>query len=170
MIREAIGRVKTTVKIITKSELDAMDLLRADHMKLEAMLMQLRFIKDEDHRSQLFKRIRADLTKHMKVEEQVFYPMACQISDAEDLVEHAYEEHAHIRQHLKKLATIKPSSTRFSKAVTEMIKTIEDHVMEEEDKIFPMVKSELDELSLRRLDRDVLTAFGPSKPVRRAAA
>lgn len=170
MFKEAIGRVKTTAKLITKIELDATDLLRADHMKVEAMLLQLRFIQNGEHRTRLLKQIRSDLAQHMSIEEQHYYPIAERVEEACELVEEAYREHDEIRGILNKLLKMNPTSAQFSKNVTHLIMTIEDHVMEEEDKIFPIVQSHLDELTLRRMDREVQQAFGMSKPRMKARA
>lgn len=170
MLKEAIGRVKTTAKLITQAELDATDLLRADHMKVEAMLLQLRIIQNGEHRMRILKQIRSDLTKHMQIEETLYYPVAERVEEVTDLVEHAYDEHNDIRGIIAKLVKMNPSSSNFSKTVTQLIMTIEEHVMNEEDKIFPTVNSELDELTLKRIDKAVQAAFGKARARRPSRA
>jgi iron-sulfur cluster repair protein YtfE (RIC family) len=159
MIKQTIGRLKTATKKITGSQYDMLDMLRSDHMKVESMLIQLRIARDADHRTKLLKTIRQDLDKHMRIEEEIFYPACERVQKIHDLVEHSYEEHQKAKNMLKDLSVMDPSNSRFPQQVTKIITEIEHHVINEEEKIFPAVRKYMDQRDFNRLNREVIQAF-----------
>lgn len=172
MIKQTIGRLKTATKKITGTQYDMLDMLRSDHMKVESMLIQLRIARDADHRTKLLKTIRQDLDKHMRIEEEVFYPACEKVQKIHDLVEHSYEEHHKAKGMLKDLSAMDPSNARFPHQVTKLITEIEHHVINEEEKIFPAVRKHMEQREFNRLNREVINAFaaGPSRAKTRKAA
>jgi iron-sulfur cluster repair protein YtfE (RIC family) len=159
MIKQTIGRLKTATKKITGTQYDMLDMLRSDHMKVESMLIQLRISRDGIHRTKLLRTIRQDLDKHMRIEEEIFYPACERIQKIHGLVEHSYEEHQKAKQMLKDLSNMDPESTRFSTQVTKVITEIEHHVVHEEEEIFPAVRKYMDQREFNRLNRQVIDAF-----------
>ncbi len=172
MIKQTIGRLKTATKKITGSQYDLLDMLRSDHMKVESMLIQLRIARDADHRTKLLRTIRQDLDKHMRIEEELFYPACERVAKIHDLVEHSYEEHQKAKDMLKDLSGMEPSSSRFPQLVTKVISEIEHHVINEEERIFPAVRKFMDPKDFNRLNRDIIDAFavGTGKAKARKAA
>jgi hemerythrin superfamily protein len=159
MIKQTIGRLKTATKKITGTQYDMLDMLRSDHMKVESLLIQLRIARDARHRAKLLKTVRQDLDKHMRIEEDLFYPACEKVQKIHDLVEHSYEEHHKVRNMLKNLSSMDASNSRFSHMVTQVIAEIEHHVINEEEKIFPAVRKHMDQRSFNRLSRDIINAF-----------
>jgi iron-sulfur cluster repair protein YtfE (RIC family) len=160
MIKQAIGRLRTASKSITKTEFDALDLLTSDHMKAEAMLMQLRISHNGETRERLFKRVKADLHKHMRLEEELFYPACEQVEGLKSMVEHAYDEHQEFRDMLKSFADLSPTTKRYSEKLTKLIKTIEHHVIEEENELFPKVRKLMSKKDFVRLSHEMIQAHG----------
>jgi iron-sulfur cluster repair protein YtfE (RIC family) len=128
-------------------------------MKVESMLIQLRLVRNGDHRSKLLRQIRQDLEKHMKIEEEIFYPACKEVDKIRDLVEHSYEEHKEARHILKDLFSMGYENPRFSQTVTKLIAEIEHHVINEEERIFPAVRKHMPQRNFNRLSRDVMDAF-----------
>src|SRR4051812_6765399 len=93
MIRQLLGRTKTLTKSASRVEYDALDLLRADHMKVEALLVQLRLIKSPPRRKALFRQIREALEQHMHLEETIFYPACASLPGLAEKMDHAHSDH-----------------------------------------------------------------------------
>ena len=87
MLRQVGGRIKTGAKAATGITYDALDLLRADHMKAEASLIELRLIKDGNKRKELLKQVTDALARHMWLEENIFYPACERIQELRHLIE-----------------------------------------------------------------------------------
>ncbi|HUP56790.1 MAG TPA: hemerythrin domain-containing protein [Bdellovibrionota bacterium] len=167
MINQALLRLKSASKIVTRMEPDALDLLVSDHMKVEALLLQLRLRRDDIARTRLLRQIKADLDLHMRIEEEIFYPACREVTKLEGLVEHAYDEHEEAREIVRSLASTKPSSQKYSKCVTELIKALEHHVSEEENKLFPEVRKHMGKQEFLRMSRQMVAMHEGQKPRRK---
>jgi iron-sulfur cluster repair protein YtfE (RIC family) len=156
MIKQALGRVKTASKVMTRMDLDGLDLLRSDHMKVEALLLQLRIRRDDVARMNLLRHIQSDLELHMRIEEEIFYPECARHEQLHDVVEQSFQDHDEVRKQIAELLTIRPSSKKFSSLVGEVIRNIERHVMTEENEVFPEIRDVMDDLSFRRMSREMI--------------
>ena len=106
MLRQVAGRIKTGTKAATGMTYDGLDLLRADHMKAEASLIELRLIKDRTKRKQLLKDVSNALAQHMALEENIFYPACERIKQLRDQIGHAHTDHQLVKAALKDLAVM----------------------------------------------------------------
>lgn len=82
------------------------------------------------------------LGKHAFQEENVVYPMLRdnnQIADADEL----NGEHGYVKQYLHDLEMMPKDSPMFLTKLAEFRRDIEDHMREEEDRIFPELKAKL---------------------------
>ena len=158
MLRQVAGRIKTGAKAATGLSYDALDLLRADHMKAEASLIELRLVQDRSKRKQLLKDVSKALAKHMALEENIFYPACERIKQLQRLIDHAHTDHQLVKAALKDLAIMDPTSRGFNTLLTTLIKETERHVMEEENKVFARVREYMNERDFRMLSREMLEA------------
>src|ERR1051326_9268330 len=156
MLRQVVGRLKTGTKAATGMTYDALDLLRADHMKAEASLIELRLIKDRNKRKQLLKTITNALAQHMALEETIFYPACERIKELRRLIDHAHTDHQLVKAALKDLAVMDVTSAGFNRLLTTLIKGTERHVMQEENKVFPGVRKHMNQREFNRLSREML--------------
>jgi iron-sulfur cluster repair protein YtfE (RIC family) len=159
MIRQVLGRLKTGLKALAGVKYDALDLLRADHMKVEALAVELRVIKNVKRRKQLLAEIRDKLDRHMRVEEEILYPACARIRPLAALVDHARTDHQIAKNALKDLAVMNPAYGSFSALVTTLIKEFEHHVYEEENRIFPGLRRHLDRKEFRQLSQRIIQAY-----------
>lgn len=132
--------------------LEILQKLRKDHAKLWALLENIQVTTDgaEKTRSELCEKIVHELDAHTHFEEDVFYPfLRDNKGDAEDMIEHAYDEHAGIKEMLQKLQTADVTSDEFMDLVDELQDALDQHVSEEEKQIFPIASGCIgDDLSL----------------------
>jgi hemerythrin superfamily protein len=158
MIRQLVGRLKTGIKSATGIRYDALDLLRADHMKVERLAVELRLLKDPKRRTALLGRMRTELDRHMRLEEEIFYPACERFEPLRYLAEHAHTDHQLVKNALRDLAVMEPSSKRFSSLVTTVIKQLEHHVHEEEDRLFPVFRRLAGRKRFQEVSRAILRA------------
>src|SRR5690348_15417088 len=72
---------------------DATDLLDEDHKKVERLFQQYKAAHDQSHKRTLAQQICQELTVHMRIEEEVFYPAFRQATGDQQTVQHSEKEH-----------------------------------------------------------------------------
>ena len=131
----------------------AIELLEADHRKVEGLFDQYEDEKegDEGTKKAIAEKICGELKVHAQVEEELFYPWLKENMDEEDMemVEEAYVEHASAKDLIAQLESAGEIDETYDAKVKVLSEYIKHHVKEEEEEIFPEVrdmKEELDEL------------------------
>ena len=128
----------------------AIELLEADHRKVEALFEQYESEKegDEDTKREIAKKICGELTAHAQLEEELFYPWLRENLDEEDMemLEEAYVEHAGAKDLIAQLEAANEIDATYDAKVKVLSEYIKHHVKEEEQEIFPEVASEEEEL------------------------
>ncbi len=119
--------------------IDAM--LINDHMRIKRMFRGFtRWTGDHD----LAMAIGYELTAHAAIEEEILYPFLRQV-DAR-LADHAEEEHAEAKALIARLEEMDPDSKSLRPTVLRLKFNVEEHVEEEEHKIFPLLSPYKQEL------------------------
>lgn len=105
-----------------------------DHMRIKRMFRGFtRWTGDHD----LAMAISYELTAHAAIEEEILYPFLRQV-DAR-LADHAEEEHAEVKALIAKLEDMDPDSKSLRPTVLRLKFNVDEHVEEEERKIFPLL-------------------------------
>jgi len=153
--------------------MDALTLLRRDHDVIKPLLQQLKETTDraEKGRSELFSRIKADLTIHELIEEEIFYPALRAHPRAKEIVLEGYEEHDVVSRLMGELDGMEPTDERFGPKANVMAENIEHHIEEEEGEMFTKARQAFDRDELetlgQRMERRRETAreelFGPAR-------
>jgi len=138
----------------------ALDLLREDHAQVSKLFRQFeRFHKAEDDEGM---RLCAQaackaLTVHARIEEEIFYPALRESADADDQLDEADVEHAHIKELVGQIEKAKPGDEHFAARMKVLSEYVRHHVEEEESQIFSKA---------RKADCD-LTALGEQLAARK---
>lgn len=132
----------------TKAELDAIELLKQDHRKVEELFKQFEELKDEDEDAAavVIESVCMELTIHDKIETEIFYPGVREQAakeEVEDLLDEAEVEHDTVRDLIEKLEGMEPGDEKQKAHFTVLMEYVKHHVKEEEQEMFPQVK-ELD--------------------------
>jgi hemerythrin-like domain-containing protein len=135
--------------------MDALSLLREDHRKLKGLLRELESTTERavKTRTELFERIKADLTDHEIVEEEVFYPTLKQHPRAKEIVLEGYEEHHVVDALMGELAGLPVDHETWGAKAKVMIENIEHHIEEEEGEMFDKARQVLERTELEELGR-----------------
>jgi hemerythrin-like domain-containing protein len=143
--------------------MDAIQLLKADHQKVKALLAELsgttaRAVKK---RADLLDEIRVNLKAHTQIEEEIFYPAFKQAGEKDEakMYFEAMEEHRAAGDLvLPDLLNTDTGSEKFSGRAKVLRELVEHHVKEEEEEMFKdakklFSKDELNELGARMEQR-----------------
>jgi hemerythrin-like domain-containing protein len=136
----------------TRTGLDAIGFLVADHRDVSVMLKQYEELSDRAKASKqkLTEKICNALIAHTQIEEEIFYPAVReQVKDSEDMVDEAVVEHQAAKDLIKQLKEMDPDEDLYDAKVKVLGEEIEHHVKEEEEEMFKQAKkSGLDLMAL----------------------
>lgn len=135
--------------------MDALTLLRRDHDKLKAMLRELEPTTERatKTRTELFGRIRSELTVHEIIEEEIFYPTLKQHPKAKEIVLEGYEEHDVVDTLMDELEALPVEDETWGPKAKVMIENVEHHIEEEEGEMFQKARQVFDREELEQLGR-----------------
>jgi hypothetical protein len=110
---------------------DAIELLKADHRKVEELFEKFEKAKGEGAKEKLAMQICTELSIHSAIEEEIFYP-ACEGQIEEDLLKEAYVEHDGAKVLIAEIEAGGPDDEYYDAKVKVLQEQIEHHVEEEE--------------------------------------
>jgi hemerythrin superfamily protein len=130
--------------------MDAFNLLKADHRKVEELFSELESARGQA-KLPVFEQIKMELDLHAELEEKLFYPALEEPEQTHDLALEAYEEHAVVKNLLRQLSRGKTADDEWQAQVKVLQENVEHHVEEEENELFKKAKAalskeEIDEL------------------------
>jgi hemerythrin superfamily protein len=134
---------------------DAIALLKADHAAVKKLFAQEE--KATQHGGQkkqdTFNQIKAALTVHATIEEEIFYPAVkkARAENVKDEVREGYEEHKQIKNLLAQISGITTADETWDMKVKVLKEDVEHHVKEEEGEMFPDARKFLGEGKLVEL-------------------
>jgi hemerythrin superfamily protein len=142
-----------------KQELDAVELLKQDHRKVEDLFKQFEKLKDddEDAAAEVIEAACAELKIHDKIETEIFYPAVreqAEEEEVEDLLDEAEVEHDTVRELIEKLEGMDPDDEKLHAHFTVLTEYVKHHVKEEEQEMFPKLKK-LKELDLKAVGAEM---------------
>ena len=119
---------------------DAVDLLDADHVTVKKMFTDYSALCEKNasvaERRVLALAICEALTIHSQIEEEIFYPQVRAAIGEKALMDIALEEHAEAKAVIARIEGMKATDAAYDATVKQLGKLIDQHVMEEREKIF----------------------------------
>lgn len=137
-----------------QNQLDAIALLKSDHRKVEELFAEFEAAKGAAKKRTLVYQICTELSAHMVIEEEIFYP-ACRGQVKDGLLNEGYVEHDGSKVLIAELLASAASEEFYDAKVKVLSERIEHHVHEEErrsDGIFSQAQAaglDMDELGDR---------------------
>jgi iron-sulfur cluster repair protein YtfE (RIC family) len=118
---------------------DALQLLRADHRRIDALLNDCARLAGERSssradRSGLLMRLGALLLAHAQIEKELFYPA---LEAAPMAIDDAHTDHDEIEAQFRRLNIGELPASDFGKGVATLTQLVREHVAEEEQQLFP---------------------------------
>ncbi|HUP57725.1 MAG TPA: hemerythrin domain-containing protein [Bdellovibrionota bacterium] len=137
--------------------MDAIDLLKSDHRKVENLFNLTRQAQTVDEKRAIFRKVKAELEAHARVEETIFYPAFSQYESFDDILDESYQEHQDIQDMLVEMEDMQDDE-EFQDMIEDLREEVEHHVHEEETVFFPKVRDVMDQQELDRLARMIQDA------------
>lgn len=134
--------------------MNAIEFLVSQHRSMETMMAGVADAQDEARR-RLYAEVADQLTMHISAEEVVFYP-AVRAARTEDILLESLEEHLSLKRLMADLLVMDPSDMTFEPKFKVLKEQAEHHHKEEEEHLFPKVKSLLDADRLAQLGAEMI--------------
>lgn len=115
--------------------MEATEGLKAQHRQAEQLFSEIEQAQSPDAKRQLMQELADKLTLHMDLEENLFYPAVEEVDEGK--VKHSYEEHNEVKPILARLLTLEGDEPEFAQLLQKAKESIEHHVREEEEELFP---------------------------------
>ena len=126
---------------------DAVDLLIADHRRVDRLFSEYEDLGRDGERSRklrLVKQVVRDLSVHAAIEEQYLYPTIRAIVDGgRETVSESLEEHQQVKGRLAALDRAGPADASLDAQMKALIGHVRHHVEEEEGEVFPRLRDRL---------------------------
>jgi len=158
MVKQIIQRTGFFFRTLTRRKLDALDLLEADHIRVEFLFFQWRMTNDRARREELFSMIKKELLAHTSLVETYFYPACEKISETKRLIMDSKEEHKLIKQLLREISSLSQGNERVVAKMRVLTEEVQNHVRIEENVLFPRIRTFMKKNQLDRLSRDLRQA------------
>jgi hemerythrin-like domain-containing protein len=130
--------------------MDAIELLKTQHREVESLFVQIEHSEEADEKLELVQDLANSFAAHSTIEEQVFYPAAYQNSTKE-ILDEAVEEHLSAKRLLKDILALDAGDESLEPKLKVLKEQIEHHVQEEENELFPKVRSSFDSAYLEAM-------------------
>jgi hemerythrin superfamily protein len=134
--------------------MNAIEFLVSQHRSMETMLDGV-LDADDAARPRLYAEAADQLTMHISAEELVFYP-AVKAARTEDILMESLEEHLSLKRLMADLLTLGQDEPTFEPKFKVLKEQAEHHHKEEEEHLFPKVKSLLDASRLNELGAEMI--------------
>jgi len=125
----------------------AIELLKQDHDEVDSMFKQYEDLKDDGDaaaKESLVEKICDALTVHAQIEEEIFYPAARRAlheEEGKELLDEAAVEHQTLKDLVGRLESAPTDDPLYDAGVKVLSEYVKHHVREEENELFPKVKS-----------------------------
>jgi len=140
-----------------KSGADPFQLLIEDHREILAVLDRMAGAPSASaaQRGKLFLALKRRLAKHAMAEEDVVYPIVSKEPGTGTQGQHLYHEHADMKILLYELESQLMAGQDWSAAVGRLRDLIRSHIDEEEETVFPALRSKLEESAKPRVSGQI---------------
>jgi len=130
--------------ISTAEDLDAVDLLRAQHRAIDRLFQDVQSASGGS-KAASFRELADLLAMHATIEEWIFYP-GVRSAETEDLLAESREEHLAIKRTLADMLDEDLAGETFDAKLSVLEEQVHHHATEEEEaKLFPIVRVAIDD-------------------------
>ena len=128
---------------------NAIALLIADHLSIKNLFSDFSKSRSSQEKKALVARICTELSVHMKIEEEIFYPAIDSALEDKMLVPEATVEHSGVKDLIAQIQGIEPDGVMYDAKVQVLSEYIQHHIKEEQTEMFPKArKSSIDMVEL----------------------
>ena len=137
----------------------ATELLKNDHLKAMSLIGELeaadRQVGTVQTNTDAFNHLNELLMMHTLIEEEVFYPAMKEFDESRDLARSLRKGHKEFERLLSHLSTMAPNVEEFQTTLANLRESIERHIDEEENELFPLAEEFCDQKRLQEMGRQM---------------
>jgi iron-sulfur cluster repair protein YtfE (RIC family) len=137
--------------------MDVYQTLLQDHQTIQQILSKIEKtnVSEVERREVLFSTLREKLEAHEILEETIFYPEIDKFPIAGELVNVAFEEHAEFDAILQEISELPVDKPEWLERVAELKDLVQQHIINEENRMFPAARKELPDSCAEQLGRKI---------------
>jgi hemerythrin superfamily protein len=158
MLNRILERSRLVIKLLTRRQMNILDMLEVDHISVEMSYLLFRLSKDPNEIRQIVRMIQDQVNKHALVEENFFYPACENIPELKKLISEAFEEHKQMKMILGQLAPDFEQKEQVKAQIESLMALVRHHVQEEENDLFPQVRKLMSSAELAEITSQVREA------------
>ena len=145
---------KVAIQGVSLAAGDWLDALKADHRLVEKLFQTLTATSNDQaiKREMLLTKIAYALTKHGIEEENVVYPALMENGRA-DMARHLTEDHGQVKTFIYELRRTPTDDARWIDTAHRFFESLQHHVREEEEEVFPAFHAALPDEENARITR-----------------
>jgi hemerythrin superfamily protein len=137
--------------------MNIIDMLKQDHQEAAAMMDRIESAGEGDPSVMTtFNQLKEALTLHTQIEEQIFYPALQNNDETEDQISEAFEEHQEVKDLLAEMSGMQAGNEGFMGMMSDLRDSVEHHVEEEENELFPKAQEILGDSRLQEMGRQMM--------------
>jgi hemerythrin-like domain-containing protein len=120
---------------------DAIAMLKADHEAVSDLFAEYEKTRSVPKKKTLVTEICTALSVHAQIEEEIFYPAVKAALKDKLLVPEATVEHTSVKDLIAQIEGVEPDGEMYDAKVKVLSEYVKHHVKEEQNEMFPKVKS-----------------------------
>jgi hemerythrin-like domain-containing protein len=137
----------------------AMELLKEDHQKALNLIVELEAaehqVGTDPTYTDTFNHLNELLMMHTFIEEKVFYPVMKEFDESRDLVRDYRKRDREFEKLLSHLSTLAPNVEEFQETLSDLRGSVERHIDEEENELFPLAEELCGQNELQEMGRQM---------------
>ncbi|HET9241039.1 MAG TPA: hemerythrin domain-containing protein [Oligoflexus sp.] len=158
--REAVADITDRVihRAAGTDEREIFPVLQMDHRKVELLFKEIEESKTHEKALGIFRQLKADLNAHSIAEEETVYMRFQSVAAMREYLTEARQDHADIRVLLEEATELQDEHEAFLDKIDELHQLVVQHVEEEENQLFKMIRKNSSEELRRDLTQNFLKA------------
>lgn len=137
--------------------MSANELLDDDHNRVLQMFNEYENAgtnASAEEKRRLARAICRELEIHTRIEEEIYYPLLRSRSNAEDLVDDAFDDHARMKELIKNVEGASTHSEALDRDIKALGDEVRDHIHEERERLFGI--AEIADCNTARMARELI--------------
>lgn len=158
--REAVADITDRVihRAMGTEDREIFPVLQMDHRKVELLFKEIEEAKTHDKALGIFRQLKADLNAHSVAEEETVYMRFQSVAAMREYLTEARQDHADIRVLLEEASELQDEHEAFLDRIDELHQLVTQHVEEEENQLFKLIRKNSSEELRRDLTQHFLKA------------
>lgn len=149
------GQTKARKSTASTREMDAIELLKADHREVEGWFEDFETTESAPKKKKLAAQICKALRVHTQIEAEIFYPACREAGVSEDVMDEADVEHEAAERLIEEIEAGGPGDDHWEARVTVLSEMVKHHVKEEEQRDGMFARAKRADIDLEELGEEL---------------